>query len=71
MELSEASPGEGCEDKGLGHLSYKKKLRELGLFKLEERRLRGDLIKACEQLQGGCSEDGARLSWVVLNNGMR
>ncbi|XP_061232499.1 uncharacterized protein LOC133224755 [Neopsephotus bourkii] len=54
----------------LEHLSYEKRLRELGLFSLEERKLGGDLV-AYKYLKGGCQEDGARFFTLAPSNRMK
>ncbi|KFQ33979.1 hypothetical protein N332_14414, partial [Mesitornis unicolor] len=57
--------------KELEHLSYKDRLRELGLFSLEKRRLWGHLIETFQYLRGAYKKYGEELFIRTCSNRMR
>jgi len=57
--------------RGIEHLTYEERLRELGLFSLEKGRLREDLIAAFQYLKGAYKKAGEGLFTRAWNDRTR
>lgn len=57
--------------KGLEQQSCEEQLRVLGVFSLQKRMLRGDLITPCSCLTGGCGQMGIGLFSQVAGDRIR
>ncbi|KAK4811751.1 hypothetical protein QYF61_005319 [Mycteria americana] len=57
--------------KGLEHLSYKERLKELGLFSIETKRLKRDIINVYKNLWGDSKKSRDRLFSVISSERTR
>ncbi len=70
MWTSWKGPREGHRDRGLEHLSYKERMRELDLFSLKKRRLQTDPTAAFKYLKRAYEKLESPFKWSDRTKGM-